>query len=225
MESITLTFGTMGSTQLSVSSVQNNYDKKNLLPIVIEENGPQGYTVNIFEADHLNSVFPFFKATETSFFKFKHNDKMSSCLRVQNGGQISSFPIKDKIYGLEILNENKQKMFEQAGGHHQKNLIVWFGVYEGYDDCGIYNWRTQTDGGFNLKSDGIQTDGGRRTETDGGRRTDETDGYSKATVALNNSSTEKFRSIYFKEPYKMNQRTFNFCFKKFDKMMDNLYIN
>lgn len=242
MESLKLTFGTMGSTQLSISSVQNCYDTKYLLPIVIEENGPYEYIVNIFDANHLESVFPFFKVTETSFFKFQHNDKLSPCLKIHNGGQISSFPVDDKVYGLEILNENKQTKFEKAGGHQQKKLIVWFGVDEGYDECGIYNMRkTETDGYNDLTDDLIATDGYskliNRTDDSDDSDYDEIDGYKPiatdddykplklATIALNNTSMDKFQSKYFKEPKKMNKRTFIFCFKKFDKMMNNLYIN
>ena len=218
METITLTFGTKGHVKFSVSSNQNNY--KTLLPIVIEENGPQSYNVNIFGADEHESVFPFFKATETSFFKFEHNDNRSPCIKVEEGGHISSFPIKDKVYGLEILNERKQKLFEKHGGHHQKNLIVWFGIDEGEDDCGIYFTTRRTDG-LDIRS---------RTETDGCRV--ETDGYSSprivaqmATVALNNTSTERYTKAYFQEPQIMNKRTFNFVFQKSEKMMDNLYLN
>ncbi|ADO00517.1 hypothetical protein WIV_gp173 [Wiseana iridescent virus] len=236
MESITLTFGGMGHTKFSVSSTQNKYTSDFLLPIVIEENGPEGYTVNIFGAENLESVFPVFKATETSFFKFKHSDKFSQCLRVKSGGQISSFPIENNVYGLEILNEKKQKMFESAGGHHQKNLTVWFGVDEGEDECGIYLFprRTQTDGGFRGRT---QTDGGFRgrtqtdddIETDGGfTETDcmhlQSDGPKKATIALNNTSNEKFKSSYFKEPRTMNKRTFSFLFHQ-KKMVGNLYLN
>jgi hypothetical protein len=212
MESITLTFGTKGHVEFSVSSNQNNY--KTLLPIVIEENGPQSYNVNIFGAEEHESVFPFFKAIETSFFKFEHNDTRSPCIKIEDGGRISSFPIKDKVYGLEILNERKQKLFEKHGGHNQKNLIVWFGVDEGEDDCGIY-FTTR-------RSDGLDTRS--RTETDGISRV-ETDGPRRATVALNNTSTERYTEAYFQEPLIMNKRTFNFVFQKSKKMMDNLYLN
>lgn len=206
MESITLTFGTKGHVEFSVSSNQNNY--KTLLPIVIEENGPQSYNVNIFGAEEHESVFPFFKATETSFFKFEHNDTRSPCIKIEDGGHISSFPIKDKVYGLEILNERKQKLFEKHGGHHQKNLIVWFGVDEGEDDCGIFFATTRR----------------FRTEFADVSRV-ETDGPCRATVALNNTSTERYTEAYFKEPSIMNKRTFNFVFQKSKKMMDNLYLN
>jgi hypothetical protein len=195
METITLTFGTKGHVNFSVSSVQNNYDQKNLLPIVMEENGPSSYMINIFGAENLESVFPVFKATETSYFKFEHNAKISPCIRIRPGGQISSFPLQhNNVYGLEILNEKKQEKFEKCGGHNQKNLNIWFGVDEGEDECGIY----------------------RRTETDG---ISQTDGPRKATIALNNTSTEKY------QPWDMNKRTFNFCFNPALKMMDNLYLN
>ena len=68
MDTITLTFGTEQFTYLSISSVQNNYEKKNLLPIALEENGPDSYKINIFGADNLDSVFPVFKTTKPSFF-------------------------------------------------------------------------------------------------------------------------------------------------------------
>jgi hypothetical protein len=208
MEAIRLTFGTKGHVNFSVSSVQNNYDSSNLLPIAMEENGPNSYNINIFGAENLESVFPVFKVTETSFFKFEHNAKISSCIRVKPPGQISSFPIEDTVYGLEILNKQKQNLFEKCGGHNQKNLTVWFGVDEGEDVCGIYctprKYRTQTDG-----------------------CSDQVDGYmpKAATVALNNTSTEKYKSAYFQEPRTMNKRTFNFCFQQPKKMMDNLYLN
>jgi hypothetical protein len=225
MESITLTFGTKGRVEFSVSSKQNNY--KTLLPIVIEENGPQSYNVNIFGAEEHESVFPFFKATETSFFKFEHNDTRSSCFKIENGGRISSFLIEDKVYGLEILNERKQKLFEKHGGHNQKNLIVWFGVDEGEDDCGIYFTTRRSDsldnqctGRHGSQSHDIRP----RTETDGISRV-ETDGPCRATVALNNTSTERYTEAYFQEPLIMNKRTFNFVFQKSKKMMDNLYLN
>lgn len=208
METITLTFGTNGHVNFSVSSVQNNYDAINLLPIVMEENGPFSYMINIFGAENLDSVFPVFKATETSYFKFEHNTKMSSYIRVKPGGQISSFPIKDNIYGLEILNERKQQLFEKCGGHNQKNLNVWFGIDEGEDECGIY---------FTARRSRTEIDGPSRTQIDGPSQ--------KATIALNNTSTEKYQSSYFQEPQNMNRRTFNFCFKPTLKMMDNLYLN
>jgi hypothetical protein len=206
MENITLTFGTVGHTKLSVSSAQNKYTSDFLLPIVVEENGPQGYTVNIFGAENLESVFPVFTATETSFFKIKHDDKLSPIIRVQKDKHLSSFPNKEKVYGLEILNEEKQKMFENAGGHHQKNLTVWFGVDEGKDECG----RTETDR--------------PQTECDGGGFYNGGCGPSHATIALNNTSTEKYKSSYFQEPKIMNKRTFNFCFRQ-KNMMGNLYLN
>jgi hypothetical protein len=216
MESITLTFGTKGHVEFSVSSNQNNY--KTLLPIVIEENGPQSYNVNIFGAEEHKSVFPFFKATETSFFKFEHNDTRSPRIKIEDGGRISSFPIKDKVYGLEILNERKQKLFEKQGGHNQKNLIVWFGVDEGENDCDIYFTARKSDdldnqctGRHGSASHDIRS----RTETDGPRR---------ATVALNNTSAERYTEAYFQEPLIMNKRTFNFVFQKSKKMMDNLYL-
>ncbi|CCV02068.1 hypothetical protein IIV25_050R [Invertebrate iridovirus 25] len=235
MENITLTFGTVGHTKFSMSSTQNKYTSDFLLPIVVEENGPQGYTVNIFGAENLESVFPVFTATETSFFKIKHDDKLSPVIRVQKGKQISSFPIEEKVYGLEILNEEKQKKFENAGGHSQKNLTVWFGVDEGKDECGIYLYprgRTQTDGGSRTQTDGgrryTECDGGwnrPQTECDGGGFHNlQTDGPSHATIALNNTSTEKYKSSYFQEPKIMNKRTFNFCFHQ-TKMMGNLYLN
>lgn len=208
METITLTFGTEGHVNFSVSSVQNNYDQKNLLPIVMEENGPSSYMINIFGAENLESVFPVFKAIETSYFKFEHNTKISPCIRIRPSGQISSFPIKDNVYGLEILNEKKQEKFEKCGGHNQKNLSIWFGVDEdeGEDDCGIY---------FTTRRSRTETDSISRVETDGPR---------KATIALNNTSTEKYQSSYFQEP-NMNKRIFNFCFKPALKMMENLYLN
>ena len=210
METITLTFGTTGHVNFSVSSVQNNYDKKNLLPIVIEEDGPSSYTVNIFGADNLDSVFPVFTTTETSFFKFEHGDKFSPCIQVKSGKQISSFLtcsyVNSTVYGLEILNNRKQTLFEKCGGHSQKNLNVWFGVDEGEDDCGIFfRSRTETDGISNTETDGISNSPPR------------------ATIALNNSSKEMYQHSYFQEPKIMNKRTFHFCFRN-EKMMDNMYL-
>ena len=205
METITLTFGTDSRVNFSVSSTQNNYDQKNLLPIVMEENGPSSYKINIFGADNLESVFPVFKPTETSFFKFVHGTRSSQCIKVPSYGTISSFPFESKIYGLEVLNKPKQDLFEKYGGHDQKNLTVWFAVDEGEDVCGIYF-----------------TAG--RTETDGCRSGIETDGLTTlATIALNNSSKDVYEPAYFKEPKIMFKRTFNFCFKK-SKMMGNLYL-
>lgn len=205
MEQITLTFGTEGHVNFSVSSTQNNYTSENLLPIVIEENGPQGYVVNIFGSENLNSVFPVFKTTETSFFKFEHQNKTSPCIKVSAGGQISSFPFQNKIYGLEILNKNKEKQFEEAGGHSHKTLIVWFGPNDG--TC--FTSRTATDGGTRKPK--------IRTEIDGLP-------LPYATIALNNSSLETYRQEYFQEPRIMNKRTFSFRFQK-SHMMDNLYLN
>lgn len=199
MDTIRLTFGTKGHVNFSVSSIQNNYDKKNLLPIVIEEDGSSSYTVNIFGADNLASVFPVFKTIETSYFKFEHNSKLSSCILVPVDGQISSFIYNSKVYGLEILNEKKQKLFESYGGHRQKDLNVWFGIDEGKDECGIYGCTTETDGPCTYSP--------------------------KATIALNNTSTEKYQIIRFEEPNVMNKRTFHFCFRKSELMMDNLYLN
>lgn len=210
METITLTFGTNSHVNFSVSSTQNNYEKKNLLPIVMEEDGPFSYTINIFGADNLESVFPVFQTTETSFFKFEHGDKYSSCIKVSAYGQISSFPYKSQVYGLEILNEKKQNLFEKYGGHKQKNLNVWFGIDEGEDECGIY---------FTT----------RRTETDGCTQIDGPTPInlkrSRATIALNNTSCDRYKSTFFTEPKNMNKRTFHFCFKKSNNMMDNLYLN
>jgi hypothetical protein len=208
METITLTFGTTGHVNFSVSSVQNNYEKKNLLPIVIEEDGPNSYTVNIFGADNLNSVFPVFTTTETSFFKFEHSGKMSPCIKVKSNGQISSFLTRSSsnstIYGLEILNNQKQTLFEKCGGHSQKNLNVWFGIDEGEDDCGIYFRNLETDGISRVETDGI--------------------GPPRATIALNNSSEERYKQVYFEEPRIMNKRTFHFCFRKNEKMLGNMYL-
>jgi len=212
METITLTFGTKGHVNFSVSSTQNNYEQKNLLRIVMEEDGPSSYLINIFGAENLESVFPVFKATETSFFKFEHNKRLSPCIRVGSGGQISSFIVQNTVYGLEILNESKQKIFERCGGHNQKNLNVWFGIDEGEDDCGIY---------FTVRQGKTETDGCSRVETD----CIQFDGPKRATIALNNTSTEKYTTANFQEPWTMNKRTFKFCFKKSEKMMDNLYLN
>lgn len=201
-----LTFGTEGHVNFGVSSLQNNYEQKHTLSVVVEEDKfCTHYNVKIYGADNLESVFPFFKVTETSFFRFEHGEndlglkrssncidlpfgqilglkRSSNCIRVQKDGYISSFPDKknNKIYGLEILNYNKQKLFEKNGGHNHKNLNVWFGPYEGEDVCG--KWSTF--------------------------ETDEVDGQTKPL--LNNTSTERFISTYFQEPKVMNKRTFNF---------------
>jgi hypothetical protein len=205
MDTIRLTFGTNTRVNFSVCSVQNNYNTK--LPIVIEEDGPLSYTVNIFGAEHLDSVFPVFMATKTSFFKFQHNNKLSPCIRLKKNGYISSFLNNNKIYGLEILNKRKQSLFEKYGGHNQKELIVWFGIDEGRDECGIYRTTAQ------------------QTETDDCYQTETDSCGSKATIALNNTSAEGYKALYFQEPLLMHKRTFNFCFKKSEKMMDNLYLN
>lgn len=198
MDTITLTFGTSSFVNFSVSSTQNNYEQKNLLPIVMEENGPSSYKINIFGADNLGSVFPVFKPTETSFFRFTHGIKCSPCIKVSAYGTISSFPFESKIYGLEVLNKTKQELFEKYGGHDQKTLTVWFAVDAGEDECGIYF-------------------------TAGRTETDSSDLTTLATIALNNSSKDTYEQVHFKEPEIMHKRTFNFCFKK-SKMMDNLYL-
>jgi hypothetical protein len=209
MDTINLTFGTKGNVNFCISTIQNNYDRSNLLPIVVEENGPESYLVNIFDSDHCESVFPVFKTVSNpySYFKFSHGDnergwKQSQVIRVAPNKCISSFPIGSTVYGLEILNENKEKRFEEHGGHHLKSFTVEFGVDEmnSYDGC--------------------------RVETDSCCL--ETDGYCQskkiATVALNNSSTERYTTAYFDEPDFMGKRTFNFHFKNNLKMMDTLYL-
>jgi hypothetical protein len=123
METITLTFGTQNQVMLSVSSIPDNYEKQNLLPIVMEEDGFNSYAVNIFGADNLRSVFPIFKATETSCFKFGYNGRISTFIKVLKDAQISSFPNQNETCNLEIYNEKN--------GYSIKNtLIVWFGVLD-----------------------------------------------------------------------------------------------
>jgi hypothetical protein len=229
METITLTFGTTGHVNFSVSSVQNNYEKKNFLPIVIEEDGPSSYMVNIFGADNLDSVFPVFTTTETSFFKFEHGGKFSPCIQVKSGKQISSFLTRSNsnstVYGLEILTDRKQTLFEKCGGHTQKNLNVWFGIDEGEDDCGIF-FRSRTE------TDGISTELGKgATLPQRGKGTPHPKGWvatlpqrgKGAPIVLNNSSQERYKQAYFEEPKTMNERTFHFCFRN-EKMMGNIYL-
>lgn len=257
METITLTFGTKGCVNFSVSKVQNNYEEHNLLPIVIEESGPETYAVNIFGADDLTSVFPVFKASETSYFKFEHNDKISPFIKVEKNGKISSFPINSTVYGLEILNKQKQNLFEKSGGHTLKNLVIWFGVDEGVDECGILlKNNDQSDRNHNRDNDyardndhGDDDDYARNRRDHGDDDDiDSLDSLSsrkckkviskekpivrnstirtkeKATVALNNTSNEKYISAPFKVPSQMNKRIFNFYFKTSNKMMGNLYL-
>jgi hypothetical protein len=204
MQTIRLNFGTKECVEFSVSSVQNSYNDENLLPIVVEEHLHDSYLVNIFGADKLKSVFPVFKVSSTSFFKFKLNNRKSPCLKVDSG-YISSFPFEGKVYGLEILNQDKQKEFESKGGHSNKILEVYFSPDKGEDVCGIFS------------SSRTEIDGCSRTETDG-------IGPPLATVALNNSSTETYTKSHFREPKSMNKRTFYFVFKQTEKMMDNLYL-
>lgn len=207
MDTIRLNFGTKECVEFSVSSVQNSYNDENLLPIVVEEHLHDSYLVNIFGADNLKSVFPVFKVSSTSFFKFKLNNRKSPCLKVHRG-YISSFPFEGKVYGLEILNQDKQKEFESKGGHSNKILEVYFSPDEGEDVCGIYRSSSRTE------TDGISR---CRTETDGIEPP-------LATVALNNTSTETYTKSYFREPTSMNKRTFYFVFNRKEKMMGNLYL-
>jgi hypothetical protein len=211
MDTITLTFGTEGCIKFSISSTQNNYEKKNLLPIVIEEDGPQSYLVNIFGADNLESVFPVFTATQLSFVKFEHNGKFSPCIKIKTNAQLSSFPIENIVYGLEILNEQKQKLFEDRGGHKHKNLNVWFGVHDKNVSRTVSCVEFDCMHLDNLTFDIADSSNQSSKHVD------------RATIALNNSSTERFKPSYFEEPKIMNQRTFNFCFKN-KEMMDNLYL-
>jgi hypothetical protein len=215
MEVITLTFGTNGRVNFSVSSSQNKYEKKNLLPIVMEEDGPSSYLISVLGAQDLESVFPVFKTVQRSFFKFEHNGKKSPCIRVPSYSEISSFYHDSTVYGLEILNEKKQKMFESAGGHSEKNLNVWFGIED--DEVTIlYSRRTETDGCGTFI----------RPQTDVDEDCIATDSCCPppATIALNNTSSERYRTANFQEPKTMNKRTFRFCFKN-SKLLDNLYLN
>jgi hypothetical protein len=206
MESIKLTFGTDEGFILSVSTVQNNYEKKNLLKIVMEEYDSDSYLINVFGAKDLKSVFPVFKVKDTSFFRFQLNGKTSGVLKTGSKGEISSFPVGDKVYGIEILNEDYQKLFESKGGHSNKILTVWYAPEE--EDHGLFFKcrRTVTDGGE------IEVDGLFSTAT-------------TATIALNNTSTEKFKRAYFKEPSFMHRRNFYFVFNKEEELMGNLYLN
>lgn len=218
MDIITLTFGTKEYIEFGVSSVQNDYSKT--LKLVMSENGPDSYLFYIFGADGCESVFPFFRAGGTSVMRFEFGDKLSPYVRIAKNDCISSFKHKDKVYGLEILNENRQKRFEKAGGHRIKSFAVEFGVDDGIDDCGIYfTARTETDGsryrGY-LETDSIQ----KRTETDSPAAAK----WGRATVALNNTSTDQYKTAYFDIPNIMNKRIFNFKFIPNEKMMDNLYL-
>lgn len=141
METLKFTFGTSGSFNLSVSAAQNNHD--NLLKIVMEESGPNSYMIHLLDGHHLDSAFPVFKAgDQTCFFKFKHGTKRSNLIKMFKGAAISSFPINREVYGLEVLNQSKQKMFESKGGHSLKDLTVCFGVLPEYgDETGIYRRR------------------------------------------------------------------------------------
>lgn len=221
MNKVTLTFGTLGYVEFSVSAVQNKYDHSNLLKIAMEESGPDSYTIYIFGADNLDSVFPVFKTTEISYFKFQHNDKVSPCIRVPNNGKISSFPIEGKVYGLEILNKRKQMLFEQHGGHNQKELVVWFGIDEGEDVC---------DGRVDSLSYPPPLVSAIPELSFVEDCEEEVFLSERATIALNNTSTERFQSLSFREPF-MNKRSFSFCFQKGNQevgnnnMVGNLYIS
>lgn len=146
MESIALTFGTQSRVTLSVSSVRDNYEKQYFLPIVIEEDGPYSYMVHIFGANNLESVFPIFKVTETSYLKFAHNGRLSSYIKVPKDTPISSFSNKNDIYNLEICNEKRQPLpiFEKCGYYKRNTLIVWFGLLRGEDDREIYTGTNYT---------------------------------------------------------------------------------
>lgn len=207
MDTLKLCFETDKGISISVSSVQNKYDKKNLLPIVMEEINYNSYLIHVFGADNLESVFPVIKVDHTAFLKLHLNNRSSPCLQVENSGELSSFPVGRKVYGLEILNETKQKLFESNGGHSNKVLTVEYSPDEGQDECGIY---------LNFERRGrTEFDGCSRIETDGCR----------ATVALNNTSTETFNTKYFKEPQSMVKRHLYFVFEKKEKMMGNLYLD
>ena len=226
METITLSFGTKGCVEFSVSSIQNNYDRKNFLPIVMEEEGPSSYRIYINCDETIESVFPIFKVNKTSFFKFQHNNISSPCIKVDKG-HISSFISNNVVYGLEILNESKQKKFEASGGHKHKELKVWFGIEdEGQDECGPFRImrHTETDGCCSPQKD-VETDGCCSPQKD--VETDSIDfgkAKKKATIALNNSSSEVYKQSYFEEPEIMNERTFHFLFQTKPKMMGNLYL-
>jgi len=188
-----LDFGTGGYVNFCVSRVQNNYTQNNLLPITIEKDGT---TINVFGAETLLSVFPVFKTEQTSYFKFEHNGKRSPCIQVSPNQSISSFMIQDVVYGLEILCKKKQDSFESSGGHSCKDLTVWLGV-----DKVVYNdYNTST------KDCACEIFGSQQA----------------ATVALNNTSSDKYITGYFLEPSDMNKRTFHFRFKN---MFGNLYLN
>jgi hypothetical protein len=306
MNSVKLYFGTTGYVNLSVSSRQNNYTPAFSLPITMEEDGATTYIINVFGAE--NSVYPVFKTSETSYFKFEHNNINSQCIKVQKNQCISSFISNDVVYGLEVLNKKRQNEFEKSGGHKCKDLAVWFAVdspvssnifsSQSYDECddthnfsfgdfeeerdsrdggrqaAIESPRDSRDGGRQaaIESPRDSRDGGRqaaiespRDSRDGGRQAaiesprDSRDGgrqaaiespryrnsrnghaaekaprnsrYGhaamesvKATVALNNTSTDKYQTEHFVEPKVMNKRTFRFCFKNKPTMLGNLYL-
>ncbi|AHL67554.1 hypothetical protein DH26_gp061 [Chloriridovirus anopheles1] len=172
------------------------------MKLVMVENGPDSYLFNIFGANEIESVFPFFQTTETSCFRFNFGSKTSPYIKVDKGEYISSFQSQGNVYGLEILNADKQSAFEKAGGHKLKSFSVEFGAEEGFDDCGIY-FRT-------------------KTETDGCGRV-ETDSCGLSTVALNNTSTETYVSDNFDIPKVMKKKTFHFKFVK-NETFKNLYL-
>lgn len=303
MDTLKLTFGTVGSVDFSVSAKQNNYD--DLVKIVMEESGPKSYLIHLLDGQKYDSVFPVFKAVDQPcYFKFKHGNKTSNIIKVPKSGKISSFPIDDTVYGLEILNVGKQTAFESKGGHVLKNLVVSFGVmtvdedvtgirrnsrrryhsyaYErdrldsfsdGWDGgvsmhdlarwgfyrvsnvearchfcrLGVTDWEsTDTargehvrwnpdcpflvrDGRFcgnvvlgdeddhgDVQCDGISTDGGGSTKT-----------AENATVALNTTSKDTYRSSSFKTPSIMKERTFTFRFEPPTRpqVVDGLYVS
>jgi hypothetical protein len=194
METIKLTFGTASCVNFSMAKTQNKYD--NLYKIVMEENAYKSYSIHIMDGEDAESAFPVFKVDRTSFFKFRHGDKESPPLVVHAGRRISSFPLDGKVYGLEVLNERKQKSFESKGGHDHKTLTVWFGVAEQPERVVEYDCMLQCDGPC-----------------------------APATVALNNTSTQKFVPSEYTVPKVMHKATFTFCFEKPQQMMDNLYLS
>jgi hypothetical protein len=207
METLKLNFGTRGCFHFSVAATQNNYN--DLLKIVVEEDSKDSYLVHVMGADTLESVFPVFKAVDSACcFKFEHGQKESNYIRVLKGGQISSFTVDKVVYGIEILNEKKEKYFEENGGHNLKQLKVSFGAFKEVEQTTSLSRDVTDDGCYS--TDGCSTDGFTRKS---------------ATVALNNSSTDKYRSAEFNLPV-MHKRTLKFCFesKSDNTMKDNLYL-
>jgi len=217
MNSVKLYFGTTGYVNLSVSSRQNNYTPAFSLPITMEEDGATTYIINVFGAE--NSVYPVFKTSETSYFKFEHNNKNSPCIKVQKNQCISSFISNDVVYGLEVLNKKRQNEFEKSGGHKCKDLAVWFAVdspvssnifsSQSYDECDDSHKKPITT--YNFSFGDFEEDVAAMESV-------------KATVALNNTSTDKYQTVSFVEPKVMNKRTFRFCFKNKPTMLGNLYL-